>query len=391
MAEVVDVAIVGGGVAGLWTRARLEGAGYTTRLYSLQGLGAGQTIASQGILHRGVKYAFSQAAAKASTELDQAFVHWERALAGQGEIDLSSVAMLSPATYLWSVEGALSRMTAMIGARAMSAKVDRLEEHERPSAFAGAGEGITVRRADEPVVDVASLCRALAANARGEIVELQAGESQRWRGESRAVVMTAGAGNETELRVLGVDWQSLCQRRPLHMVMVRGPRVPLFGHCVRELSDKPRLTITTGTLNTSSRENGDPELVWYIGGEVAERGVSMDPGAVIEATREEVAACLPWVDTSGWRWSTLRIDRAEGKTPEGRRPDGAVVIRIGPAELNAIAVWPTKLALAPAAAERVLALLREAGVEPTGTPGTRRQPADPVRVAPAPWEVATWS
>jgi glycerol-3-phosphate dehydrogenase len=53
----VDVAILGGGIAGLWLLARLRQAGYSTLLLESQALGAGQTIASQGIIHGGLKYA----------------------------------------------------------------------------------------------------------------------------------------------------------------------------------------------------------------------------------------------------------------------------------------------------------------------------------------------
>ena len=47
-------------------------------------------------------------------------------------------------------------------------------------------------------------------------------------------------------------------------------------------------------------------------------------------------------------------DRAEGAMPGKQRPDGAVLQPEG----RVLALWPTKLALAPAAAEQTLAWLR---------------------------------
>ena len=52
----VDVAIVGGGIAGLWLLNRAANAGYSTLLIEKAALGAGQTLASQGMIHGGVKY-----------------------------------------------------------------------------------------------------------------------------------------------------------------------------------------------------------------------------------------------------------------------------------------------------------------------------------------------
>ena len=55
----VDVLIIGGGIAGLWTLACLQKAGYKAVLLESQSLGHGQTRYAQGIIHGGTKYALS--------------------------------------------------------------------------------------------------------------------------------------------------------------------------------------------------------------------------------------------------------------------------------------------------------------------------------------------
>ena len=50
-----DIAILGGGIAGLWLLNRLRGAGYSAVLLTAGELGAEQTIASQGMIHGGMK------------------------------------------------------------------------------------------------------------------------------------------------------------------------------------------------------------------------------------------------------------------------------------------------------------------------------------------------
>ncbi|MDF1622160.1 MAG: FAD-dependent oxidoreductase, partial [Pseudohongiella nitratireducens] len=54
-----QITIVGGGIAGLWLLNRLCLAGYDAILLDKGGLGSGQTLASQGIIHGGLKYALN--------------------------------------------------------------------------------------------------------------------------------------------------------------------------------------------------------------------------------------------------------------------------------------------------------------------------------------------
>ena len=55
----VDAVIVGGGIAGLWTLARLRAEGFNAVLLEDEALGAGQTRYAQGIIHGGTKYALT--------------------------------------------------------------------------------------------------------------------------------------------------------------------------------------------------------------------------------------------------------------------------------------------------------------------------------------------
>ncbi len=83
--------------------------------------------------------------------------------------------------------------------------------------------------------------------------------------------------------------------------------------------------------------------MWQVGGQVSEDGVGMEAEALIRHARAECRTALPGVDFSGTEWSTYRVDRAEGATLTGGRPDSFRVIREG----NVLTGWPTKLVLAP--------------------------------------------
>ena len=52
-----DIVVFGGGIAGLWLLNRLRDEGNDAILLEADGLGAAQTLASQGIIHGGLKYA----------------------------------------------------------------------------------------------------------------------------------------------------------------------------------------------------------------------------------------------------------------------------------------------------------------------------------------------
>ncbi|MGD8595089.1 MAG: FAD-dependent oxidoreductase, partial [Gammaproteobacteria bacterium] len=100
----VDVAVFGGGVAGLWLLAKLRKLGFNAVLLEANALGAGQTLYAQGIIHGGIKYALTGKLSDSSKAVAQMPGLWRECLQGKGEIDLSTVQILSPYQYLWSTK-----------------------------------------------------------------------------------------------------------------------------------------------------------------------------------------------------------------------------------------------------------------------------------------------
>jgi glycerol-3-phosphate dehydrogenase len=381
------VAIIGGGVAGLWTRARLEKAGYRCLLLEGSSLGSGQTIASQGIIHGGVKYALGGGtdASKAIAEMPAI---WRSCLDGHGEIDLRDARVLSEHQYLWTTNSIASRLGGLAASKVIRTNVRSIEESERTAPWSGAPKGVSVYAVEEPVLDPRSLITALRETAYSPIRQLRAatgystlfdliesnpdGVVLRLHGMpfepvrvfAKRVVLTAGAGTQQM-----VEWITshrsptknfgelpplMYQTRPLHMLMVRGQLPLIHGHCVG-LSERPRLTITS-QVDTQGR------TVWYVGGDIAESGVSRSREEQIAVAKTELDACLPWIPRLEAEYATLRVDRAEGilSGTKGQRPDGPVVAAAG----TTIIAFPTKLAFAPLLATRVLEILQHQHVEP---------------------------
>ena len=394
-----DILIVGGGIAGLWLNARLRRLGYATLLVENASLGGGQSLKSQGIIHGGAKYALHGALTGASEAIADMPRRWREAIEGSGELDLSGVRLLSEAHYLWSPGSLAGNLTSFFASKAVRGRVDQVKGEQLPPALQDRKFKGKVYRLAELVLDVPSLITRLAELAGDGL--LAARDIQPLRDgtqlsglrvdgrEIRAqrVVLSAGAGNAQLLATLGIE-QPRQQLRPLHMVLAKGPALkPLYAHCLGG-GPKPRVTVTTHPA-------ADGQWVWYLGGDLAEAdGVARDEASQIKAAQQELAELLPWVDQSATRWATLRgcagfsatgcatlrVDRAEPAQSGLVRPDNAFLAEEGPLLVG----WPTKLALSPDFADRVLAALQRDNIQPGNHPALPPLPR-PAVAQPA-WE-----
>ena len=374
-----DVLIVGAGVAGLWLNARLRKQGFSTIVVERESLGGGQSVKSQGIIHGGAKYALHGALTGASEAIADMPRRWREALAGDGELDLNGVRILSQAHYLWSPGTLAGNLTSFFASKAVRGRVDQVKGEQLPPALQDPRFKGKVYRLAELVVDVPSLIERLA-NLAGD--GLLAGQSIEPLFENndlvglrvdgrdihaQRIVFSAGAGNAELLASAGISVPAQ-QLRPLHMVLVKGPSLkPLYAHCLGG-GPKPRITVTTHPA-----ANG--EWVWYLGGDIAEAdGVAREPAEQIAVAQKELGNLLPWVDLSQAQWATLRVNRAEPAQSGLVRPDNAFLADQG----RLLVGWPTKLALAPDFSDRVLQALEQDGIKPGDTPALPPLPRPPL-------------
>lgn len=387
----LDIAIFGGGIAGLWTLARLRQAGYRVALFERRALGGVQSIASQGIIHGGTKYALTGKLTGSAMAIGEMPGIWRAALDGDGEIDLRGVRVLAPHQHMWSTGSLASGVAGFFAGKVMHSRMQSLARADAPAPFDNAQFRGHVYRLDEPVLDPRSLIEKLS-DRYGEHCYLLRDVpryerlSSGWRVSpaaggafgARTLVLAAGKGNAELLSLLGRDTPRM-QLRPLHMLMVRGALPTLHAHCLGA-SANPRLTVT-------SYPAANGTTVWYLGGQVAEEGVGRTRDAQIAAGRAELAALLPWMDFSNTEWASFPIERAEVAMPGGRRPDDAFV----GADDDVVTCWPTKLAFAPRVAALVSAALDARGVRPgRGAAVELALPRPPL--ARLPWDqVQAWT
>lgn len=360
-----EILIIGGGVAGLWTLRRLLAAGVDALLVEPEALGTGQTIAAQGIVHGGIKYTLAGTLTGASEAIQHMPARWRGALAGDDPVDLTGLAPTSDHYYLWANGSFRNRLGGFLASRALRGRVEPLDRGAFPPFFQDPAFRGRVFRLEDFVVDTLALLERLAAPAQDRILAGRVVHADRRGGHVRAVrlqtgrgpvevraaalVLTAGTGNESLLAALGADGPAM-QRRPLEQVLLRlrWPH-PLFAHCITDITGpEPRLTVTSHRL-------GGDEQVWYVGGAVATQPAP-SPEVRIERLVRDCERVLPWVDLTGASAATVAVDRAEARQSGGLRPDQAWVDRAGGLG-NVLVGWPTKLALAPDLADRVLARL----------------------------------
>jgi glycerol-3-phosphate dehydrogenase len=391
-----DIAIFGGGIAGLWLLGRLREAGYSALLLESRALGGVQTIASQGIIHGGTKYALTGKLTGASDAIAAMPGIWRACLRGEGELDLSRVPLLTDHQHLWSTGRLASEMAGFFASQVMRSRMDALPPEQCPEILRHPGFSGHVYRLDEPVLDVAALTAELA-HRYGEyclqldpkelhigegtppLLELRDPDAGSLNLRAHHLVLAAGAGNERLLAALGRGKPAM-QRRPLHMLMLRGRLPTLYAHCLGA-GATPRITVTTHPAANGAR-------VWYLGGHIAESGVERSAQKQIAAGRRELEQLLPWLDLESMQWAGFRVDRAEPRQPGGRRPDRPFL-----ESRDSISVaWPTKLAFTPALAAELLQELKRTGITPGGSTQTPSIPWPRPPLAPPPWEeVREWS
>ena len=382
-----DICILGGGIAGLWLNARLRSEGFSTLLIERGALGGGQSSKSQGIIHGGTKYALHGKLTTAAEAIAGMPQRWRDCLQGKGDVDLRGVRLLSEHHYLWSPGTLISNLAGFFASKALRGRVDQVKGSELPAVFNHPGFRGKVYRLAELVLDVPDVIRRLAEISGDSLVVSSSAQVMRHEDGSvagirmgdttvvaRRYVLTAGEGNEGLLQSWGVQ-QPAMQRRPLQMVLVKGPNLPaLYAHCLGN-SPKPRLTVTTHPC-------ADGQWCWYLGGDLAEQGVGMTPDALIDRARSELKDLLPWVQLDACQWTTLPVNRAEPAQSGLVRPDTAYLQAVH----NVLVSWPTKLALAPDLADQAVNELRTQSIAPELPQPVNTLPA-PKLAAPV-WDVA---
>jgi hypothetical protein len=393
---VLDTVIFGGGAAGLWLLDELSRLGMTALLLEASSLGSGQTVASQGIIHGGLKYTLNGLLTGSAKSIREMPELWRDCLAGSREPNLRGTRIRTRACHLWRTDS-LSSKLGMIGARVgLRVAPHSIGDDERPDVLRNCPGQVALL--EEVVISPRSFIEDLSERNLDQILLCDVHNGLRFQLQGpgklssihltdprsgqkldvypKHVVFAAGGGNGMLREKAGLT-ASAMQRRPLHMVLVRGDLPELNGHCVD--GAKTRATITSDTDRRGRR-------VWQIGGQIAEEGVKMSDEALVAHAQRELEAIVPGINFTDTEWSTYRVDRAEGVTANGARPETVQIIHEG----NILTAWPTKLALVPLLVEMLIESLQPLVLGEPAFGGIPHEWPRP-EVAEPPWETAsTW-
>ena len=393
----LDLAIIGGGVAGLWLANRAKSAGFNIALFESAALGSDQTLASQGMIHGGMKYTLAGALTSASETIAEMPKHWRACLCGEGDVDLRHTRILSDHFFMWSGDDLGSKLTGFLASKITRGRVEPVHPDRRPPLLRNKDFAGSLYRLEDLVIDAPSLVANLAHNIEGHCFQVDWSQAKLHKNaagilslrintpeqpieiHAQRFVFTAGKGNADLLHQLGLESPAM-QLRPLQQVMVKHHYpFDFYGHCLGH-ETTPRLTI-------SSHRLPDGTHVWYLGGNLAEKGADMAPDELIELAKQELEALIPWVNLEGAEWATLAIARAEPLQPGLVRPDNAFIAPATGAA-NLLVGWPTKLTLAPNLANQALALLADADIRPSTSTINLHNYLPYACLAKTPWELA---
>jgi glycine/D-amino acid oxidase-like deaminating enzyme len=382
MIHEYDIIVFGGGIAGLWIGNTLKRARYNVIVIEKEKLGAGQTLASQGIIHGGQKYVLQGIMTPHAAAVSKMPHRWQASFEGRGEVDLTSVQFLSETQIMWPAGSLVSAAAVLAAATLVNADCKKLKKADYPEALKKQKKiKGPVYSLPEKVLDVRSVILALAQDLEGRILKGEitgitpVGEVAVSGQPLRAqfIIFAAGTGNELALDMLKIG-ERLTQRRPLRQVMVRPLPYALFAHGIAD-NGRPRISVTSHSI-------GQGEYVWYLGGGVAENGANMDAAAALRFAQQELKQIFPEIDWDGKEWATWYGDRAEPRDAKGELPAGPFVHQCG----RILMAWPTKLTFAPALSDRVFERLKS--IEPAAK--SPPPPLPSADIGSYPWEVAAW-
>jgi glycerol-3-phosphate dehydrogenase len=386
-----DFLVFGSGIAGLWIFDFLFKQGYSVSLIESNLIGGTQTLGSQGMIHGGQKYSLAGKVDDLASNVAKMPFLWDQCLKGEGEIDLSNVEVLANEQIMWPDHNLISVATSYAAAKSVNSETTSLSKKEIPEVLINNGfsSGYSLQ---EKVMDAKSLVQSLIANKtdyihKASIKEIDVND----KGISSIVledekgllvkvsaskfIFACGVGNEEIASMLNIK-SNISQRRPLRQVMVKTLPHPLYGHCITT-GTKPRVTIT-------SHPYEDKGYVWYLGANIAEKGIDMDDEEQIRFAKDEMSYLFPKINWDNVEWSTWDVDRSEAFEPKGGLMPGPQLFE----HENALIIWPTKMTFAPALSYKMIDWIEKNQCIKTNQ--NKIIPILPPEIGSYPWENTTW-
>jgi hypothetical protein len=355
-----DVIIFGGGICGVWTDAFLRAGGYSSILLEKNTIGGTQTILSQGIIHKGLKYLLGREIPKIAALLSKNAKIWDEALSGGGPIDLSKAEVYTQKQLLWNAQNFLSSFFAKTSTKLFRSEVEKIEKTDIPDWLTYQPKNIFWLK--ERVLNIHSMMKIFyeknkkhyyhydleeknfSIEKKENLIGLKLPKEKiiLW---TKKIILAAGAGNEKFAKLLDIPCR--VQLRALNMIALEhNYPLQIYGHCITA-SSKPLFT-----LSSHPKKNG--KMLWYLGGKIAELK-NAEPQALAKILQKNIRIHLK--DAT---WKSFCVDRAEPWQKNGLLPEKPFIKDYN----KAMICFPVKLAFAPWVALEVQKKMQENGILP---------------------------
>lgn len=355
-----DVIVFGGGICGVWIDAFLRAKGYSTYLLEQHAIGGEQTILSQGILHKGMKYLLRAEIPKIAKLLIESTKIWEKALAGKYLVDLKKTEIYSHKQLIWNEQSFLSSFFAKGSQKMFHSEIEKIANSDIPTWLTHHPKHIFWLK--EQVLNSHSMMKNFYENykehyyqytfhkqnffveKKENLVGLKLPKEKiiLW---TKKMILAAGKGNEMLANILQIPYKA--QLRPLRMLTVEHSNpLQIYGHCITT-SSKPLFTI-------SSHQKKNGKMLWYLGGKIAENKHTtfQEAGKILQKNIH--------IDLQKANWNSILTDRVEPWQKTGLLPEKPFVKNYG----SSVVCSPVKLAFAPLVALEVKKILEQSNILP---------------------------
>lgn len=380
-----DIVIIGGGIAGLWTLNHLQKLGFkNTILLEKNALGSGQTLKSQGVIHGGLKYSLNGILSNDTQAIEDMPNIWQQSLNGTLNnksnikyVNLQDAKILATSQYLFSTNTLAAKISNFFTSHLLQSKTDKANTDELPQILKHKDFTGNIYKLNEMILDIKSVLLALANNYYNNLIKIDNTQTEiiitpdiaenHQNNNGYAESITVGINNEPHkiyakcfVFTSGEHNNNLVkpyidvpmQLRPLQMVFVSHNNLTkLYGHNI-DGSMLPNMTIST-------HYNKNNDVVWYLGGKIAETGIDRTSAEQIKCAKNELATIFPYLDLTNATWGSFFINRAEAQTANNKKPESATSF----IHNNVITAWPTKLALTPLLAKQIEEYVNKLGLK----------------------------
>ena len=289
----------------------------------------GQTLASQGMIHGGLKYALTGLLSNESEAIAEMPFRWRNCLHSKRQrLICVALKILSNNYYMYSSK--IGKLASFFASKALRGRIEKVAHDDKPEVF-NQFKGL-LYKLNDLVLNTESLLRELLSGLEDRVFKLECSDKtvkKIDRGyqlnlsdtkiETDTLINCSGNGTQSLLETLNISEFNI-QNRPLKQIIVDAPQdLNMFAHCLTNLSS---------TEPQNDHHNPpEKEKIWYIGGRLATEGAHLSDDVLIQKAKAELKHMCILAKPKEGVYENSSNRRVEPHTKNQRKPDEAFAER----------------------------------------------------------------